>query len=123
MTTNDPIRVTTDDPFRSPPGTNPPRHVPPEGSGVIGWTLGAAAVLVALGLAVYGMSGRIHTTAVDPPTVIGIPPTAPAPTAKAPAPTPETIGRGDHAPATPLPFNPNRTLPQVDPSSPTHQVR
>ena len=109
----------SDDPFRGPPGTNPPRHVCPEGSGVVGWTLGIAAVLVALGLAVYGMSGRIHTAAVDPPTVIGIP----APAAKAPTPAPETTGRGDHAPATPLPFNPNQTQSQIDPSSPTQQVR
>ena len=101
------------DPFRGPPGTNPPRHLRPDGdgNGIVGWTLGIAAVLVAFALAVYGMSGRIHTAAVDPPAVIGIP----APTSKAP----ETTGRNDRAPATPLPVNPNGTQPQINPSSPT----
>lgn len=107
----------SEDPFRGPPGTNPPRHVRSEGNGIIGWTLGVAAVLVALGFAIYGMSGRIHTAAVDPPAVIGIP----APTSKAPV--PETTGRNDRAPATPLPFNPNGTQPQIDPYSPARQVR
>lgn len=114
----------SEDPFRGPPGTNPPRHLRPDGdgNGIIGWTLGIAAVLCALALAVYGMSGRIHTAAVDPPTVIGIPAQT-APTAKAPAPRPETTGRGDRTPATPLPHNPNGTQPQIDPSSPIRQIR
>ncbi len=113
----------SDDPFRGPPGTNPPRHLRPDGdgndNGIIGWTLGIAAVLVAFALAIYGISGRIHTAAVDPPSVIGIP----APAAKAPARGAETTGRSDRVPATPLPYNPNGTQPQIDPSSPIRQIR
>jgi hypothetical protein len=74
------------DPFRSPPGTNPPRHV--REPNYTPW-LGAAVIAVVLGFGFWGMSHRTPPTAANSPAVVA----APAPAAGVPAPAPqETTG-------------------------------
>jgi hypothetical protein len=75
------------DPFRSPPGTNPPRHVRQDNSYTpwIGTAI-ALALVFALG---FWATSRTTTTA-NPPAVTAAP--APAPGTPAPAPE-ETTGQ------------------------------
>jgi hypothetical protein len=81
------------DPFKTPPGTNPPRHVPPAGSNApfIG---GAIVVAVALAVGLWAMNHRTPTTAANPPAVTA----APAPATRAPAPADNTTGRAIERP-------------------------
>jgi hypothetical protein len=86
------------DPFRGPPGTNPPRHFRQDySSNAIGWTLGAIAAAVILGFAFFAAGSRSDRTAANPPAVI----TTPAPAARVPAPPPETT-TGQSIPRQPL---------------------
>jgi hypothetical protein len=63
----------TQDPFRSPPGTNPPRHVKETGNGpFIG---GAIVVAILLAIGAWAVHNRSATTTVKPPAVT----VAPAP--------------------------------------------
>jgi hypothetical protein len=88
------------DPFRSPPGTNPPRHV--RNNNVMEWTLGATAGALILGLIAWGMVGNNRTVS---------------------SPSPVTTGQGDRIPKTPLPANPSGTTPQRDPAQPAPAAR
>ena len=74
------------DPFRGPPGTNPPRHVPNRDYGMMGWAAAGVAAVVVLGLALlWGESGR-KSPAANPPAVTA----APAPSTGVPAPGPQS---------------------------------
>jgi hypothetical protein len=78
------------DPFRGPPGTNPPRYPAERNFNKAAWIAGGVAV--AIGLALVFAVGRPGnpTTAANPPAVVA----APAPAAGVPAPAPEdTTGR------------------------------
>ena len=72
-------------PFPSPPGTNPPRHIANEGSGMA-WMLltVGVALLVALGIFVFMPRGEQVATMTPPPP--------PPPAVTAPAPIDETTG-------------------------------
>jgi hypothetical protein len=75
------------DPFRGPPGTNPPRHVQRANPS---WIPAAIALLVVLGLAIYALTRHDTTTAANPPGVTS----APAPATGVPSPAPqETTGQ------------------------------
>jgi hypothetical protein len=78
------------DPFRMPPGTNPPRYPPERTSDAI-WIAATAAIVLAIGVGFWAVAERPTTnTAAKPPAVTA----APAPPAGIPAPTPdETTGR------------------------------
>jgi hypothetical protein len=76
------------DPFRTPPGTNPPRYVRETNN--TPWIGGAIAIAVVLGLGFWAMSHRTGTTTANPPAVTA----APAPATGVPAPPPqETTGQ------------------------------
>jgi hypothetical protein len=69
------------DPFRTPPGTNPPRHVSQETSytpSYMPWIGTAVAIAVVFGLGFWATSRT--TTTTNPPAVTAIPaPGVPAP--------------------------------------------
>jgi hypothetical protein len=72
------------DPFRTPPGTNPPRYVRERSDS--SWIGVAIAVAVVVGLGFWALSHRTATTTTaNPPAVTA----APAPAAGVPAPRPE----------------------------------
>jgi hypothetical protein len=73
----------TNDPFRSPPGTNPPRHVAQPSNAP--WIGGAIVVAALLGLGIWMVGHKSATTTANPPAVTA----APAPAAGVPAPRPE----------------------------------
>jgi Mn2+/Fe2+ NRAMP family transporter len=58
----------THDPFRTPPGTNPPRYPPVDRAAAMGWTFTViAAIVVVAGIAFY-VTGPVRTpTAANPP--------------------------------------------------------
>jgi len=83
------------DPFPSPPGTNPPRHVPNRDYGMMGWAAAGIAAVVVIGLTLlWAESGRKSTQA-NPPAVTA----APAPTTGTSPPAPETTTGRAPAPA------------------------
>jgi hypothetical protein len=85
------------DPFREPAGTNPPRHLQPEGdTRAVGWTLGTVAVVALFTVSWWAWSERAPMPA-DPPAVTAAP--APAPATGVPAPEPETTTGQAPAPA------------------------
>jgi hypothetical protein len=68
----------THDPFRSPPGTNPPRYPAEDRAVIMSWTVTALAIAVILaGLAVYSRSGptveQNPTAAISRPAITGAP--------------------------------------------------
>jgi hypothetical protein len=82
------------DPYRNPPGTNPPRHVPPTNH-TTAWTIVAIAVAVVAGVVVWEMTNREDRSARTEPD--------------------STVGRSERLAPTPIPANPSGTQPQVDP--------
>lgn len=92
------------DPFPSPPGTNPPRHVKSE-SGGMAWmflTLGVA-IIVALGIFVFIPRGQNVATTTPPPAVT-----------RGPAPIDETTGIAIQ----PLPGQQQNTVPRIPDAPP-----
>ena len=68
----------TDDPFRSPPRTGPPRGPAEDRAVIVSWTFTALAIATILaGLAVYSRSGptveRNSTAAAPRPVITGTP--------------------------------------------------
>ena len=73
------------DPFRGPPGTNPPRHLRADSdNGALGWTLGAIALVALFTVSWWAWSE--HAPVASPPAVTA----TPAPATGVPAPEPET---------------------------------
>jgi hypothetical protein len=59
------------DPFRGPPGTNPPRHVPQHRDNrAFGWTLGVVAVVALFSVSYWAWSERVPAP-VSPTAVTG----------------------------------------------------
>jgi hypothetical protein len=87
------------DPFPSPPGTNPPRHIEQDSSNSSwGWPVGILAGFLVLGFLFFSIATPEDRTATNA--------------------APTTTGQADRARARPLPANPNATTPQRDPAQP-----
>jgi uncharacterized protein HemX len=82
------------DPYISPPGTNPPRHVRRESP--TRWMLVAVAIALLLGVGLWEFNNRQERAASDETSARD---------------ETSTVGRSDRTPA-PFPANPNGTLPQ-----------
>src|SRR5258705_10955178 len=83
------------DPFRTPPGTNPPRHVR-EASSYTPWIGTAIALALVFALGFWATSRP--TTTANPPAVTA----TPAPRVPAPAPEETTGQAAAHAPESTL---------------------
>ena len=64
----------THDPFRTPPGADPPSYPPVDRAAAMGWTFTAiAAAVIVAGIAFY-MTGPVRTpTAANPPAATTAP--------------------------------------------------
>ena len=77
----------TNDPFRTPPGTNPPRHVRHSTNAPFIW--GAIVIATLLMIGAWAVHNRSATNTPNPPAVTAAPPAA-----GTPAPSPkETTGK------------------------------